>query len=392
MFILPISKKPDWRRPPIVTLLLILSNCLVFFAAQSEEVVKLYAFTPAEHAPVTFFTHMFLHGNVEHLLGNMVVLFAVGYAVEEVLGGWRLLLFYLLSGIFAVNLFWLLNLDSTQGLVGASGAISGVMGMYTVLFGLKRIDFFYSIIIYFDFVKAPAIVLLPLWLANELLQQWWFPDSPVAYMAHVGGLLAGAGLAALGTRRRAQAGTVSASSKDASEDPKADVERVQRLIKALQFDKARTELAALINKRPHDRNLVTQFYNLAKLKPGSEDYHHAAARIFELDDDAASLQLLQETFYEYLRLTKADIRLSADQLVLLARRFIRNQRPAEAERTIDILLSQYQRHEQLPTVMMRLALAYESVGDMNRSKYHQQRVLELFPNSAEAGLVRGMLI
>jgi TolA-binding protein len=308
------------------------------------------------------------------------------------LGSRRLLLFYLLSGFGAVVLFWLLNPHGTRGMIGASGAIAGVMGMYTVLLGLKRIDFFYSIIVYFDFVKAPAIVLLPLWLANELLQQWWYPNSPVAYMAHVGGLLAGAGLAALYTRKRVQPDQVSVSSVSEREDLSADIDRVQRLIKALQFDKARVELAALAKKRPHDRSLVTQFYNLAKLKPESEDYHQAAALVFELDDDAAALVLLQETFYEYLRLCKADIRLTPDQLLLLARRFVRNQRPAEAERVIDLLLSKHPRHPQLPTVIMRLALGYESAGKLEKAKHHQQRVLELFPDSAEAGLVRGTLV
>src|SRR5207253_3231721 len=129
-----------------------------------------------------------------HLLGNMLVLGVVGYIVEEVLGRRRYFAFYLLSGIASIALYWVCNRDSAVPALGASGAIAGVMGMYSVLFGLRRINFFYSLLVYFDIARAPAIVLLPVWLANEAYQLM-VVGGHVNYLAHIGGLLGGAALA-----------------------------------------------------------------------------------------------------------------------------------------------------------------------------------------------------
>ena len=145
----------------------------------------------AESRPVTWLTATFLHASTAHLLGNMLFLFLFGFSVELALGRRAYLAFYLLGAVGGSLLAgWAYAGKGSYGL-GASGAVSALMGMYAVMYRLKRIRFFYQLFFYFNYVTAPALLLLPAWICNELLQHF-FSGQQVAYMAHLGGLLSGA--------------------------------------------------------------------------------------------------------------------------------------------------------------------------------------------------------
>ena len=134
---------------------------------------------------------MFMHANFFHLLGNMIFLWLIGCSLEMAGKRAPYLSIYLLTGIFAALFFGMVYRHSTIPLVGASGAISGIIGAYTVLFGLRKVKIFLSLGFYFNYIKVRAISLLPIWIGNELYQLKWGGDSNVAYVAHVGGLLSG---------------------------------------------------------------------------------------------------------------------------------------------------------------------------------------------------------
>ena len=145
----------------------------------------------AEFKPWTWITSAFLHGGTGHLLGNMLFLFLFGFSVELALGRGLYLSFYLLGAVGASALAaWAYAGKGSYGL-GASGAVSALMGMYAVMYRLRRIRFFYQLFFYFNYVTAPALILLPAWIANELLQHF-VGGQGIAYMAHLGGLLTGA--------------------------------------------------------------------------------------------------------------------------------------------------------------------------------------------------------
>ena len=120
------------------------------------------------------------------------------------------------------------------------------MAMYVVLYGFQRIRFFYQLLFYFDYVTAPAIILLPLWIANEFLQYWFDSSSHVAHMAHAGGLFTGAILAWVYKRRHPDA-TVREIQAPA-DTAKADRMRADALLKALRMDEARAACGALAAK------------------------------------------------------------------------------------------------------------------------------------------------
>lgn len=138
----------------------------------------------------TWVTSAFLHGSTGHLIGNMVFLFLFGCSVEIALGRMRYLTFYMLGAVGSSLLCVLVYAKGSGYGLGASGAISCVMVLYAMLYKLRSIKFFYLILFYFNYVRAPAWILVPLWIVNELVS-WAFVHSNVAYAAHLGGMLTG---------------------------------------------------------------------------------------------------------------------------------------------------------------------------------------------------------
>ena len=145
------------------------------------------------------FTSMFLHGGLLHILGNMLFLWVFGASVEDHMGHLPYLMFYLICGLGAGIAHILANWGSTVPSIGASGAISGVMGAYIVLFPRSKILTLVPIIILFFTVRLPAIVFLGYWFLIQFLSGFStlgeVDQAGVAWWAHIGGFLLGALLA-----------------------------------------------------------------------------------------------------------------------------------------------------------------------------------------------------
>lgn len=161
---------------------------------------------PAEIAQVpasaTLVTSMFLHGGLAHLGGNMLYLWIFGDNVEDRLGRFGFIAFYLLCGIAAAFAQGLPDTGSTIPMVGASGAISGVLGAYLLMFPRARVLAVVPFIIPYT-LKLPAMVVLGLWFAIQLLSSIGAPEGGgVAFRAHVGGFVAGMVLLPLFLRLR----------------------------------------------------------------------------------------------------------------------------------------------------------------------------------------------
>ncbi len=164
--------------------------------SQLEAFFMQYGAVPAEITDFrnlpSLLTSMFLHGGLGHLLGNMVFLYVFGDNIEDAMGHVSYLLFYLLCGIAAGLTQILLNPDSTIPLIGASGAISGVMGAYIVLFPQGKV----RAIVLYTVMLVPAWIMIGVWFALQLFSGFSTLGGPdvggVAFWAHVGGFVAGA--------------------------------------------------------------------------------------------------------------------------------------------------------------------------------------------------------
>lgn len=143
---------------------------------------------------VTILTSMFLHGGWLHLLGNMLYLWIFGDNVEAALGRWKFLFFYLLTGTAGAVLQAAVSARSTVPMVGASGAIAGVLGAYLVFFPWARVLTVVPVFFFLQFVEIPALILLGFWFLMQLFSGLVDLGGAegVAWFAHIGGFLAGA--------------------------------------------------------------------------------------------------------------------------------------------------------------------------------------------------------
>ena len=162
------------RTAPVVTVTLIGINILAFLlqmaqGPETEAFVRTWGLVPAMFSWVTVFTSMFLHGGLFHLGGNMLYLWIFGDNVEDRLGHGRFLLFYLLCGVAAAVAQSMILPESRVPMVGASGAIAGIMGAYFVLYPRSRIVTLVPIFIFFQIVEIPAIFFLGLWFVLQFL-------------------------------------------------------------------------------------------------------------------------------------------------------------------------------------------------------------------------------
>ncbi len=141
-------------------------------------------------APLTIFTSMFVHGGLWHLLGNMLYLWIFGDNVEDAMGHFRFLVFYLLCGLAAALTQVMLSLGSGTPMVGASGAIAGILGAYLVLHPGAQVLTLVFLLFFIRVMYLPAIVLLGIWFALQILSAAGGGPG-VAWYAHIGGFVAG---------------------------------------------------------------------------------------------------------------------------------------------------------------------------------------------------------
>src|SRR5262245_6052891 len=205
-----VSRRPT--RFPVVTASIILANVVVFVMEVfgGEAFVTKWCLVPAEvsHGQhlVTILTSMFMHGGWSHILGNMVFLWAFGPEIEDLFGGNRYLIFYLLAGLAATFAQVAADPSSTVPNLGASGAIAGVMGAFLVTYPRDQIRSLLIIFVFIRITYIPAVLLIGVWFLMQLVNLGAVANvktgGGVAYAAHVGGFLFGTVFARIFLRRQ----------------------------------------------------------------------------------------------------------------------------------------------------------------------------------------------
>jgi membrane associated rhomboid family serine protease len=208
----PLKDENPTVNKPYVTVSLIVINCLVFvysyllgergfqifvyqYGLIPYEIVHLAELTPEIGIPIFLnpLTSMFLHGGLMHLVGNMLFLWIFGNNIEDILGPVKFTIFYLVGGLAADFLFVLFSPNSQIPLVGASGAIAGVLGGYLVLFPRARIVTLMFIFYFIRIIRMPAKFMLGFWFFYQLFMSLTDTGGGggVAWLAHVGGFVFG---------------------------------------------------------------------------------------------------------------------------------------------------------------------------------------------------------
>jgi membrane associated rhomboid family serine protease len=208
---IPLKDNIPARRFPAVNISLIVVNALVFIfqmqmeAPELQQFINQWGFVPARFetgewhelsASLPIFTSIFLHGNLLHIVSNMWMLWIFGDNVEDSMGHGGYLLFYLLCGIIAVFAQYWAAPDSPYPMVGASGAIAGVLGAYFLTYPRAKVLTLVPIFIIFYMVELPAYVFLGIWMLLQLVQGAVVlvandAGPGVAWWAHIGGFAGG---------------------------------------------------------------------------------------------------------------------------------------------------------------------------------------------------------
>ncbi|MBT0956092.1 rhomboid family intramembrane serine protease [Alphaproteobacteria bacterium KMM 3653] len=196
----PLRDHNPSRRTPYVTYAILALNVLVFLVmlpargspADIGAIYVTYGLVPAATEPMDFITSLFMHGGWMHLIGNMLFLWIFGDNMEDELGHFGFIAFYLAAGVLASLAHVAIEPTSRVPLVGASGAIAGLMGGYLLLFPKAKVDVIFIFVVFFKIWPIPAWIVLGVWFGLQLLNGASNGvGAGVAYWAHVGGFVAG---------------------------------------------------------------------------------------------------------------------------------------------------------------------------------------------------------
>ena len=484
MLIVPVENRPDWKHPPLATLLLIVINALVFFVYQGQDAQRLdqayawyaesgllererapflayldrsgnklleqtggaadepgtleqaawqrqaqfehavhdaafaralhrelagdpqwlaarsrfevlanavssraYAFEPRDPRPVTWITSMFLHADLSHLVGNMVFLFLFGFALEIAIGRAVFLLLYLCSGMGGSLLYWASAYGTDGGALGASGAISGLMGMYIALYGLRKITFFYHVVFLTGLVRAPALIVFPVWVGFELWGARYAADN-VAYWAHAGGLLFGFVLLALWMRAGLAVNRAYVEKIDHDAPFRSALSRIGQLVAAMKLDAARQAAQARVEAHPHDARAWRSLYGVVKISPASREYHRVVQVLFNHAGGGPrnpGLQALtEEVAHEYIRIGGAAPALTEPVSLTLAPRLGRVEHIAPLAFVVERLLVLGCRHESMPRLLQAASNLSTRAGHATQARHFREQLQGRFPDSVEA--------
>jgi membrane associated rhomboid family serine protease len=245
-----------------------------FFAAREDTPHFRWGLVPTDQRAVTWLTHMLMHVGLLHLFGNLFILYLAGPPLEDAWGRPAYAIFYVAAGLVAAFFFIAGHSDVNEPLVGASGAISGVMGAFAVRFWRTRITFFYFVFfirIYTGTLAAPAWMMLGLWVVGQVAfaSGWWAFTSigdmgDVAFEAHIAGFIFGVAVAIFVKKFAVEERFVRPESEDERIVHEArSAETALDLAGQGRFDEAVALLEGELDRNPRDADAASALWTIA---------------------------------------------------------------------------------------------------------------------------------
>lgn len=344
-----------------------------------------YGLKPYKPSLETLITSMFLHGGFGHLIGNMLFLFLFGFAVEMILG-WRIFIpAYILGGIGSGLFNIAIDINGAIPGIGASGAIAALAGMYTVLFGLRKIRFFCFLFVYFDTFKLPALTVLPVWIGYEIYQHFAYEDQ-VNNLAHLGGYITGALIAYVTKLSKVKIDKEYMDENVNREKFETAYAEGQQLLAAMKFDKAKIVFKKLYEQYPDNNVVLKHLFDIEKTTPDSNQYHRYAGLLLGLSmKDIQTIKLQNEVFRDYISRAKPGPRINPDVLLGLAMKFAANNYMEEAEKIAGFFLKKQIKLDEVSDVLL---LLIKKVKDTNSKKAKEYFALLASVNPDKAKLIQ----
>lgn len=344
--------------------------------------------------PVRMISATYLHGGFGHLVGNLVFLVMLGLLVEGALGAGLFFALYTLGGFGAslASLAW--NWGEPGGALGASGAIAALMGAYCVLWGMRRVRFFWWFFFIFNYVKAPALVLLPAWLGWELYNLAFTKGAGIGFEAHAGGIVSGAllGLAvvALGWQRRDFLDEEERA--DAAVQARDDLERALDHVGRLEIPAARKLLEPLAARNPADLDVLEALYRCARCEKGQPRLVEAATAVLGIvPRDADDVASQRRVFDDVSRIAPGAVRLPAALRVSAARQWARLGQFAPALRVLATIDLAEPAAASLAGDCLAVAQRAIASGETAVARPLLEAIVRALPSTPEAGKARVLL-
>ena len=337
-----------------------------------------FGLIPSQQKALNLLTHMFAHSGLMHLLGNMVFLWLVGCSLELGCGSLFYLLLYLVGGVAACEAFALTQPASTLPLLGASGAISALMGAFTVIYGKKRIKVLYSLIFYFNYAEVPALLLLPVWVGFEAVKLLTGSSGNIAYVAHIGGLAAGA---MIGWLYLKVIGKVNETVFQ--EDPKDRIpllmDRALRHVENLEMKEARDLLETVLAIDPENRKAMMHLFHIEKLRPADPRFHQTAAAFLlqlskEMDPGEVFLRFWED--YEKAPVSEA---FPAETIQTICMNLMNRGQLKAADQVLVYLFKNHPRLKSLPGTILALSLAWDRRQDFQKGQHYLKLLRDRYP-------------
>jgi membrane associated rhomboid family serine protease len=326
------------------------------------------------------FSAMFLHGSAGHLIGNMLFLGFLGLLVEGALGSRQFLALYLLGGLGGQLASLAYRWGDPGAALGASGAIAAMMGAYCVLWGRRPVRFFAWFFVVFDYLRAPALWLLPVWLGWEVVNLLFNDGAGIGFDAHAGGLASGAllawGVVALKRERRAFLDEEQTAAVAEDTFPRA-LEHLGRL----ETEQARQLLVPLVQSPKATWDVRAAWYRCCRYDPARTGLDAAALAALQSPVTPAQRGERTRLLEDYLQAREGRPGFADADAVALARGWIEADAIVDADRLLSSLPGDA---PALADAWLQLARAWQAKRDGMRARRACQEVLDRFPGSAAA--------
>lgn len=367
-----------------------------FDQKQSRVVSHRFGLIPKRIGPVNFITYMFLHGGIMHLVGNMIFLWIVGCVLEMGCGRIYYGIGYLLVGMFSALFYFVVHLNSYVPMIGASGAISGLMGAFTVLYATTRIRVFISTGFYFDYIKVPALLLLPFWIGKEFFQFYAQGPEQVAYMAHAGGLIGGA-LTGIAGKQFFDESKKAFFDEQLDDHTPAMMEEALSCSARLDFEGARTHLGKVLEAKPDHIDALMHLFRVDLQHPDESNFHDSAHRLLtamlkeqQPESEVRAESKVWEVYKDYMNAAKRS-RLSPDLEARLVALFFETGHIGASERIVAQLIKSSTDHPMVPTALLRLIRGFEKLKTEKKVQEYSQILSNSYPMSHEAQMLKSNL-
>ncbi len=356
--------------------------------------VQEYGFKSAEPFNVSILSNLFVHANFFQFVANVFFLLVTGVVIEGSIGFLGVIICYFLGGAVMISTYCLLAPFTLIPLFGASGAVAGLVGMLSVLYGFKKVPLYYFNLKGIHSVEMVGILFLPLWLIIQWILFIYTSCNLINLLSQMAALIEGALLAFLILRMR----KISMSAekyKHKADDLQGRLNEAMDEIAVVNYANAKIILYRLLDEYPQNKDIYFQIFSIAKKNPASQEYHNIVHKIFLLNDNSkTTMAMVNLVFNNYVRYAQPTMKFDLETFFSLLQRFRKAGYYEDAEKILGLLLK-YNKNDKTSEMLARehllLARGYFTKNDTEHGNRLLVSLSEIFPQSESAQQAKAYL-